>query len=127
MTDKLNELERLRHKRMAEMMKRIEVQKKKEELKKDKPGKTDEFLKNIMLFDAYQYYKEQIAAQRPLIANRIVEVLQYLIKSGVLQMKLTKEQLIIIDRKLSGVGPNIRIKRSGKEYTDIATVFKKKE
>ena len=125
MPDELDELERLRHKRMAQMMKRIESQKKIEELKKEETEKEDKFLENVMLPEAYQYYRTQIVPQRPLIANRINEVLQYLVANGVLQYKLTREQLILIDRKLSGIGPNIRVKRSGKEYTDIATALKK--
>ena len=124
MTD---ELERLRHKKLAEMMKRIELQKKEEELKKSEEEKTDQFLRVLMFPEAYQYYKEQIAPQRPRIAKQILEVLRYLVQTEVLQSKITKEQLIMINRKLSGVGPSIRIKRAGKEYTDIATELKKKQ
>ncbi len=125
MPDELDELERVRHKRMAEMMKRIEAQKKQDELKEEQKDKTEVFLNAVMFPDALQYYKEEISPQRAHIANRILEVLQYLAQEGVLQTKLTKEQLIIIDRKVSGVGPNIRVKRSGKEYTDIKSVLKR--
>ena len=125
MPDELDELERLRHKKMAQMMQRIESQKKEKKLEESRPDQTDQFLNKVMLPEAYQYYKTQILPQRPQTANRIVEVLQYLVSSGVLQYKLSQEQLVLIDRKLSGVGPSIRIKRSGKEYTDIATALKK--
>ncbi len=122
-----DELERIRHKKMAEIMKRIEMQKKQEELKKTKEENTDQFLKIIMVPEAYKYYKEQIVPQRPHIANQIIEVIQYLFQAGILRSKLTREQLILIDRKLSGVGPSIRIKRPGKEYMDIATALKKED
>ncbi|MHA1278666.1 MAG: DNA-binding protein [Candidatus Helarchaeota archaeon] len=122
-----DELDRLRHKRMAEMLKRIEQQKKEKELKDVERKKSNEFLTNVLLPDAYQYYQEQIQHQRPQIAQKIVDVLQYLVSSGALQYKLNREQIIMIDRKLGGIGPTIRIKRSGKEYMDIATALKKEK
>jgi DNA-binding TFAR19-related protein (PDSD5 family) len=122
-----DELERLRHKKMAEMMKRIGQQKKEQELKQEETEKEDQFLLNFMLPEAYRYYKDQILPNRPMIAQKIVEVLNYLVSSGVLQYKLNTEQVILIDRKLSGVGPSIKIKRSGKEYMDIATALKKEK
>ncbi len=122
-----DELERLRHKKMAEMMKRFGQQKKEEEMKQVETEKEDQFLLNIMLPEAYTYYRDQILPNRPMIAQKIVEVLQYLVSSGVLQYKLNTEQIILIDRKLSGVGPSIKVKRSGKEYMDIATALKKEK
>ncbi|NVM29778.1 MAG: hypothetical protein HWN65_13120 [Candidatus Helarchaeota archaeon] len=127
MSEEQDELKRLRHKKMAQMMKRIDTQKKEEELKKTKTDKTDKFLTILMMPDALNYYKTQILPHRPLIAKRILEILQYLVQTENLQSKLTKEELIIIDRKLSGIGPNIKIKRSGKEYTDIATELRRKK
>lgn len=127
MSEEQDELKRLRHKKMAQMMKRIDTQKKEEELKKTKTKKSDKFLTILMMPDALNYYKTQILPHRPLVAKRILEILQYLVQTENLQSKLTKEELIIIDRKLSGVGPNIKIKRSGKEYTDIATELRRKK
>jgi DNA-binding TFAR19-related protein (PDSD5 family) len=122
---KMDEMELLRHEKMLQMMKRIEEQKKIEESKKEKDNKEDQFLKDLMMPDAYQYYKETILPQRPHIAMRIVEVLQYIISSGALPEKITKEEIIFIDRRLSGVGPSIKVKRPGKEFTDIATEMRK--
>jgi DNA-binding TFAR19-related protein (PDSD5 family) len=122
---KMDEMELLRHEKMLQMMKRIEEQKKLEESKKEKENKEDQFLKDLMMPDAYQYYKETILPQRPHIAMRIVEVLQYIIDSGELPEKVTKEEIIFIDRRLSGIGPSIKVKRPGKEFTDIATEFRK--
>ncbi len=121
MSDDEDELERLRHRRMTQMMKRIESQKKKEDTEHQKSDKTEQFLEAIMQATALNYYKTQIVPQRPYIAKRIIEVLQYLVGNNVLQSKLTTEELILIDRKLTGTGPSIKIKRTGKEYTDIAT------
>ncbi len=120
-----DELERLRHKKLAGMMKRVEEEKKKEELKKSKGDPKDQFLKALLLPDAYDYYKTQILPQRPYIATKIVEVLQYLVTTENLQTKITKEEIILIDRKLSGTGPSIRIKRSGEDFSDISTALKK--
>lgn len=127
MSNEQDELERLRHRKMAQMMKRIDTQKKEEELKKTKTEKEDQFLTILMTPDALSYYKTQILPSRPLVAKRILETLQYLVQTEIIQSKLTKEQLIIIDRKLSGIGPNIKIKRSGKEYTDIASELRRKK
>jgi DNA-binding TFAR19-related protein (PDSD5 family) len=121
----MDEMEQLRHEKMLQMMKRIEEQKKAEESKKVKENKEDQFLKELMMPDAYQYYKEIILPQRPHIAMRIVEVLQYIISSGALPEKVTKEEIIFIDRRLSGIGPSIKIKRPGKEFTDIASELRK--
>ncbi len=122
-----NELERLRHEKMAQILKRIELQKKAEDSKKNEIDQTDQFLQSIMMPDALNYYKTQIVPQRPLIAKRIIEILQYLVKTDNLQSKLEKEELVLIDRKLAGIGPNIKIKRSGKDYTDISTVLRRKK
>ena len=116
----MDELERIRHEKMAQMMKRIESQKKQAERKKETENKSDQFLQSVMVPDAYEYYKKEIVSQRPRIARRIFEVLQQLISAGVVQTRLSKDELIFIDRRLSGVGPNIKVKRPGKEYTDIA-------
>ena len=121
----MDEMERLRHEKMLQMMKRIGEQKKLEDSNKEKDSKEDQFLKDLMMPDAYQYYKETILPQRPHIAMRIVEVLHYIISSGALAEKMTKEELIFIDRRLSGVGPSIKVKRHGKELTDIASEFRK--
>ena len=125
MSDDEQKLERLRRKRMAQMMKRIDSQKKKEALEHQKIDKTGQFLKVLMQPSALNYYKTQIVPQRPRIAKRIVEVLQYLVSNNVLHSRLTQEELILIDRKLTGSGPSIKIKRSGKEYTDIASELRK--
>ena len=53
---------------------------------------------------ALDYYNSQILPQRPNIAKRIIEILQYLITNGILRTKLTQEELILIDRKLTGIG-----------------------
>lgn len=127
MSDEEEKLERLRHERMAQMMKRIESQKKKEELQEKKSERGEQFLNIIMEPNALEYYKTQIVPQRPQIANRIVEVLQYLVSNQILQSKLTVEELILIDRKLTGTGPSIKIKRSGKDYTDIASELRKRK
>ena len=121
----MDDMERLRHEKMLQMMKRIGEQKKLEDSKKEKDSKEDQFLKDLMMPDAYQYYKETILPQRPPIAMRIVEVLHYIISSGALAEKMTKEEIIFIDRRLSGVGPSIKVKRHGKELTDIASEFRK--
>jgi len=122
----MDELERLRHEKMLQMMKRIEEAKKQEEAKKHTENKTDEFLKNLMMPDAYQYYKETIVPQRPKIATRILEVLQYIVSMEDLPNKVTQEELIFIDRRLSGEGPTIKVKKHGKEVTDISTVLRNK-
>jgi DNA-binding TFAR19-related protein (PDSD5 family) len=120
-----DELLRLRHKKFADMMKRVEEEKKKEELKKTKEDPKDLFLKSLLLPDAYDYYKTQILPQRPFIAAKILEVLEYLVTTENLQTKITKEEIILIDRKLSGTGPSIRIKRTGEDFSDISTELKK--
>ncbi|HUY00731.1 MAG TPA: DNA-binding protein [Candidatus Deferrimicrobium sp.] len=122
-----DELERLRHERMVKMLKRIEQQKKEEELKKTKENKTDQLLQTLMMPDAYQYYSQELVTQRPLVAKRIFEILQYLASTENIQSKITKEEMIWIDRRISGIGPSIKIKRSGKEVTDISSELKKKK
>jgi DNA-binding TFAR19-related protein (PDSD5 family) len=122
-----DELERLRHERLAKMMKRIEEQKKAEELKKTKENKTDNLFQSLMMPDAYQYYNQEMVPQRPLVAKRIFEILQYLASTGNIQSKITKEEMIWIDRRISGIGPSIKVKRSGEEVTDIASELRRKK
>ncbi|MHA1266229.1 MAG: hypothetical protein ACTSRS_13435 [Candidatus Helarchaeota archaeon] len=126
MSDDDEELARLRHKKIAQMMQRIGQEKRIEKLKKDDSEKTEQFLKNVMQTEALAYYKTQILPNQPLAAKRILEVIKNLISMGLLQQQLNREQLILLHRKILGIGPNIKVKRPGKDYTDLASELRKK-
>jgi DNA-binding TFAR19-related protein (PDSD5 family) len=106
--------------------KRMEEQKKKmEELEANQPNDPRErILMRWMTENAYEYFK-QIKSRDTRISEVIENVLIMLINRGIMQNKLTYQQLLIIERKILGTGPTIKVKRAGKEVKDLTDEFKK--
>ena len=128
----MDELEKIKRKKLLELQKRAlekkrmeEERKKREELEANLPNDPRErLLMRWMTDDAYKYFK-QIKSRDTRISDVIENVLFTLVNRGIMQNKLTYQQLLIIERKILGRGPTIKVKRAGKEVKDLTDEFKK--
>ena len=133
------ELEKLRKKRLEKFQKRI-IDAKEEEIKekevKDERKKKEEeeeeaklkIMKAVLLPDAYIYYINDLTMNHPKVAERITTTIIYLLAQNQLQGKLSKEDLIILKRKILGIGPSIKVKFQGdEEPVDLAKKLKEEK
>ncbi len=125
MTDD-DELEKIRKKRLEQFQKRLvnakeeeSKQKLLEEERKKKEGETEEaklkIMKAVLESDAYIYYINELKPKYPKVAERITETLIYLISQNQLRSKLSRNDLIVLQRKILGIGPTIKVKFQGDE------------
>ncbi|MHA1784233.1 MAG: DNA-binding protein [Candidatus Helarchaeota archaeon] len=116
-----DELEALRKKRREKFLNRIEYAKKLAELKKEQEEalkkqqseleeKKEIIMEKLMFPDAYQYFLS-IKSRSPAISKMIEDTLIYLVSQNQLRNKLQKVDLQIIERKIIGKEPTIKIKR----------------
>ncbi|MHA1381752.1 MAG: DNA-binding protein [Candidatus Helarchaeota archaeon] len=121
-----DELERLRKKRMEKFQKRLidakEQEKKQKLLEEEMKKKSEEediaklkILKAVLFPDAYVYFTKELSLEHPKVANKILEVLIYLISRNQLQDRVSKNDLIILKRRILGIGPKIKVKFQGDE------------
>ncbi|NVM00707.1 MAG: hypothetical protein HWN67_00105 [Candidatus Helarchaeota archaeon] len=60
-------------------------------------------------------YETELKSQYPKVAERITSTLIYLISQNQLRSKLSKNDLIVLQRKILGIGPTIKVKFQGDE------------
>ncbi|TFF86962.1 MAG: hypothetical protein EU551_00130 [Promethearchaeota archaeon] len=128
----MDELEKIKRRKLLELQKRAlekkrmeEEKKKREDIEANLPNDPRErLLMRWMTENAYEYFK-QIKSRDTRITEVIENVLIMLINRGIMQNKLTYQQLLIIERKITGKGPTIKVKRAGKEVKDLTDEFKK--
>lgn len=121
-----DELEKLRKKRMEKFQKRLitarEEENKQKLLEEENKKKEDEeevaklkILKAVLFPDAYEYFIKELSVKHPKVADRIVSVLIYLISQNQLHGKVSKNDLIVLKRRILGIGPKIKVKFQGDE------------
>ncbi|MHA1752729.1 MAG: hypothetical protein ACTSYZ_10205 [Candidatus Helarchaeota archaeon] len=129
----MDDLEKIKRKKLLELQRRALERKKLEEQKR-KMEELEEKMQNNprerllitwMQPDAYQYFGE-IRKRDIRVSNLIEEVIQLLVGNGILKERLTYQQLVLIERKITGRGPSIKIKRAGKEAKDLADELRSK-
>ena len=132
-----DELEKLRAKRKKQFMSRISQAKKEEELKKEAEEfnqqqqseldeKKDLIMERVLYPDAYEYFKS-IKNQNPSLARTMEDTIIYLIAQNQITSKVKKVELQILERKIIGKEPTIKVKRhDDEEAVDIATKLKEK-
>lgn len=130
------ELEKLRKKRLAQFEKRVtqakEEEDKEKSLEQEQKEKIEEkeesklkILKMILFPDAYDYFINTLKVQYPKVADKITDTLIYLVSQNQLETQLSKNELIVLQRKILGIGPNIKVKtQHDKEAVDFAKKLK---
>ncbi|MHA1385047.1 MAG: DNA-binding protein [Candidatus Helarchaeota archaeon] len=121
-----DELERLRKKRMEKFQKRL-IQAKEDEARQKKfeeeqKKKEEEFeanklrlLKAVLFPDAYVYFTKDLSVNHPKVAEKILITIIHLISQNQLAGKVSKNDLIILKRRILGIGPKIKVKFQGDE------------
>ena len=133
------ELEKLRKKRLAQFERRVTEAKEEEDIKKsveqEQKEKLEEkeesklkILKMILLPDAYDYFVNTLKVQYPKVADKISNTLIYLVSQSQLENQISKSELIVLQRKILGIGPNIKVKtQHDKEAVDFSKKLKGEE
>ena len=124
----MDELEAIRRKKMQELMKRLQT---KEEEKKKIPKSQDirraveEIIKNILDDEAYEYLKS-VEKISPEIADKIKIVVINAFRFGYINHILTRPEIRLIERKITGEEGKIFIKRRGEEMVDLSKAIREK-
>ena len=121
----LDELERIKKRKLMELMKEAKDRERKEERQKEVESTKDQMLKTICMPDAYQYL-ESLRKAKPKTAIEIERIIIFLTTRRKLGGKVTKTGVMILERRIERVGPKIRIKHRGEDLMDISEKLRKK-
>ncbi|MHA1238070.1 MAG: DNA-binding protein [Candidatus Odinarchaeia archaeon] len=120
----MDELERIKLEKMKKML--MEMERKKQELeKREKIEKTKEYiLKSICTPDAYEYITI-LKAKKTNVAKILINILLRLAIERAITRKLTKIDIMALERRIEGRGPEIKIKRRGEDVENFSEMLKK--
>ncbi|MFX0068019.1 MAG: DNA-binding protein [Promethearchaeota archaeon] len=121
----MDELERIKKKKLMELMKEAEKREREEEKQKEVDSRKDQILKTVCMPDAYSYL-ESLRRAKPITANGIERIIIYLTTQRRLEGKVTKTGVMILERRIEGVEPKIRIKHRGEDLVDLSEKLRKK-
>ncbi|MFX1486181.1 MAG: DNA-binding protein [Promethearchaeota archaeon] len=121
----MDELERIKKKKLMELMKEAKDREREEEKQKEVESSKDQTLKAVCTPDAYQYL-ESLQKVKPKTAIEIGRIIIFLTTRRKLGGRVTKTGVMILERRIEGVGPRIRIKRRGEDLMDISEKLRKK-
>ncbi len=125
------ELDSLREKRrrelLAQSLKKDLAQKKREEelaKAKERQIRATRIVNSVLEPDAI-VYMNWLSKNNPAIAQTIKDTIIMLMYKNMIERKLTKIDLMRIERELTGKEPVIKVKRRGREETDLDDTLKK--
>ncbi len=126
----MDELEAIRRKKMQELMRRLQTKEEEKEKKKipksqDIRRAVEEIMKNILDDEAYEYLKS-VEKVSPEIADKIKIVVINAFRFGYINHILTRPEIRIIERKITGEEGKIFIKRRGEEMVDLSKAIREK-
>ncbi len=127
------ELESLREKRKRELLS--------QSLKKDLAQKNQDdavrkeqerVIRSTMIVNQFleidaREYMEWLSRAKPVVAQTIKDTIILIVQKKMLQKPLTKIELRKIEREITGEESKIRVKRRGKDATDLNEVIKGNE
>ncbi|MGQ4833003.1 MAG: DNA-binding protein [Candidatus Asgardarchaeia archaeon] len=124
----MDELEAIRQKKMRELMKRLQTRE--EEQRKIPKSQNirksvEEIMKNLLDDEAYEYLKS-VEKVSPEIADKIKIVVINAFRFGYINHILTRPEIRIIERKITGEEGKIFIKRRGEEMIDLSKAMREK-
>jgi hypothetical protein len=68
-----------------------------------------------MFPDAYIYFTKDLSVEHPKVAEKILVTILHLLTQNQLAGKVSKNDLIILKRRILGIGPKIKVKFQGDE------------
>lgn len=127
-----HELESLREKRKRELLsqslKKDLAQKNQDDVirkQNDRMIRATMIVNQFLEIDAREYL-EWLSRAKPAVAQTIKDTIILIAQKKMLQKPLTKIQLRKIEREITGEESKIKVKRRGKEVTDLNEVIKGK-
>ncbi|MBN1328953.1 MAG: hypothetical protein JXA54_05725 [Candidatus Heimdallarchaeota archaeon] len=128
-----DELDSLREKRKRELLahslkKELEQKKQEEAYKKEheKGIKSSLIVNNVLESEAITYM-DWLSQNNPSVAQTIRDTIILLLYKNELRKKISKIELMKIERQLTGQDSKILVKRRGKDATDLDKAIKKEE
>ncbi|MFX0096834.1 MAG: DNA-binding protein [Candidatus Hodarchaeota archaeon] len=122
----MDELERIKKRKLMELIKEAEKREREEEKQKEVDSKRNQILKTVCMPDAYDYLKS-LRGAKPRTATEIERIIILLTTQRKLGGRVTKTGVMILERRIEGVGPKIRIKYRGEDLVDISEKLRKKK
>lgn len=120
----MDELERIKLKKMREIIQRANEQEKLKQQRSRLNEEKNNLIKIICEEEASQYLNS-LFKTKPETALRIQNILIALANRYSLQAKISRTDIMILERRIEGKGPEIKIKRRGKKEADISTLIGK--
>lgn len=127
----MDELEAIRQKKILELKKKLAQQRALQEKMKQKNNVQKEIDKRTQLLlyliepDGLEYLKS-LHSLKPHIAKEIEDIIIALYLQGYLARKVNRIDIRRLEKKLTGEGPTIYIKRRGEDLVKFEKVFKEK-
>jgi DNA-binding TFAR19-related protein (PDSD5 family) len=119
----VDELERIKQKKMEELRKQMELKQKLEEDRK-KSGETKKKILGAVLEPAAFQYLEGLWKKDAPTAEVIENLVVRLALSKQLKYKLEQVELEALERRIKGIEPKITIKRRGSDEIDLTEKLK---
>jgi len=123
----MDELEAIRQKKIRELMERLktrEEEKKKAE-KQDIRRAVEAIIRNLLDDEAYSYLKS-LEKSSPSLADKIKIVIVNAFRFGYIDHVLSRLEVKLIERKITGEESKIFIKRRGEEMIDLTKAIRKR-
>ncbi|MHA1410460.1 MAG: DNA-binding protein [Candidatus Odinarchaeia archaeon] len=120
----MDELEKIKLKKLRELEERIRKQQQQIEEMKRLNLEKKRLMTKILEYDALEYLN-QLNQTKPTIASTIQDILVGAVLSGRIYSKVTRLEIMALERKIEGKGPEIKVKRRGQDLVDLSTELKK--
>ncbi len=124
MNDKPDELARIRKRKIEALLKAKKQREEVEAASAERIKQREQILQAIFEPDAYTYLQE-LKTTKPQIANKIEDVALALYLRQQLLSPIPKMGVILVQRKLEGVEPTIKVKRRGEEAVSFYEAVRK--
>ena len=118
----MDELERIRLKKMKEMIQRVNEQHKLKEQEDKLSQQKSKFFRLVCEEEALNYLGE-LHRLKPAVASQIEDIIITIVNQYGFQSKISKTDIMLLERRIEGRGPEIKIKRRGKEETNISNIL----
>lgn len=118
------ELERIRRRKLQALLEERRRREETQRAAEEKAQRRQRLIQAIFEPDALAYL-ERLRHSKPALATRIEDIAIYLFLRRQLVYKITKEGVIMVQRRLEGVSPRIMVKRRGEEAVSLYEAIKK--
>lgn len=119
-----DELARIRKRKMEALMQESQRREEIKTVAVEKDKEREHLIKTIFLPEAVTYLKE-LERAKPQVAKRIEDLAILLYLRRQLTMRIPKEGVVLVQRRLEGVEPKITVKRRGEDAVSFYEAVRK--